>query len=344
MRLNIIGNGFDLYHGLPCDCHYFAFFLAKHYPSFYEQMSDMFSFQYAVHTGYDDFEIVASKMFWKDFEEHLGQLDPLWLTYSLVDELGLENDDPVDLDVPEAANAQIIVDRFCEWIRETVNTDTNFNIINSHIFKKKCRFRKDDIFINFNYTDTLKKVYSIDGDRVFHIHGQCEPNSDRNYLVVGHGNDSAIAETEQHIREIEADPHYQFSQPKRNRLAEYECRLSVLRNLRKDVPFLSWRMVQWLSSLDIEVETIRVWGLSISSVDTPYILALRELYPHAKWQFSFYDDGEKARRKYFINLHRLQDATFFSFRNDDSSVIKNEIVAANRIEELPLIEDDRYYT
>lgn len=338
MRLNIIGNGFDLYHGLPCDYHYFAFFLASHHPSFYTQMSEMFSFQHTVPTGYDDFEIAASKMFWKEFEEHLGQLDPTWLTYSLVDDLGLENDDPVDLPIPEAANSQIIVDRFCEWIRETVNADINFNIVNSHISKHKLRFRKDDIFVNFNYTNTLEKVYSIDDDRIFHIHGQCDPNTNWNDLVVGHGNDAAIAETKQHIREIKSDPYHWFSQSDRNRLAEQECRLSILQELRKDVPFLSRQMVWWLSSQKLEVETIRVWGLSISTVDTPYIIALKELFPHATWQFSFFTENEKADRKHFAKSHSIENPTYFSLRNDDSDIITDEIIAVHKIKTLPLIK------
>ena len=89
MRLNIIGNGFDLYHGLPCSYYYFACFLAKHYPSFYEEMSQMFGFSCYRSVGYEEVETVVDDIFWRIFEEKLGELDSTWVEGSLLDDLGL---------------------------------------------------------------------------------------------------------------------------------------------------------------------------------------------------------------------------------------------------------------
>lgn len=67
MRLNIIGNGFDLYHGLPCSYYYFGCFLAKNYYHFYEEMSKMYNFSCCRRVGYEEVETVVDNI----FGEHL---------------------------------------------------------------------------------------------------------------------------------------------------------------------------------------------------------------------------------------------------------------------------------
>lgn len=114
MRLNIIGNGFDLYHGFPCLYYYFGCFLVKHYLNFYEEMSQMFNFPCYRHVGYEEVEPFVDNIFWQTFEESLGELDSTWMEESLIDDLGLECDDPVDIEIPEVANAESIKKKF--WI------------------------------------------------------------------------------------------------------------------------------------------------------------------------------------------------------------------------------------
>lgn len=63
MRLNIIGNGFDLYHGLPCSYYYFGCFLAKYYPDFYEEMAQMYNFSCYRGIGYEEVETVVDDFF-----------------------------------------------------------------------------------------------------------------------------------------------------------------------------------------------------------------------------------------------------------------------------------------
>lgn len=46
LNLNIIGNGFDLYHGLPSSYYYFGCYLIKTDAEFYEEFSNMYDFGY----------------------------------------------------------------------------------------------------------------------------------------------------------------------------------------------------------------------------------------------------------------------------------------------------------
>lgn len=333
MRLNIIGNGFDLYHGLPTSYYYFGCFLASQYPDFYAEMSNMYGFACYKRVGHDDVDVVVSDMFWKTFEEKLGYLDSCWMEHSLMDDLGLECDDPIDLDIPEVINSKVIKEKFCEWISTTINTSQNFDIVKSRISRNKRRFRNDDYFVNFNYTQTLEEVYDIPVNRVIHIHGECEVDTYSGNLIVGHGNYGAIQDLKQKIDEIENGVDWLGFQSERNRLREYECEKSILEDLRKNVPYLSSNLISTLNSMKLCIDEIRVWGFSCGSVDEKYILDLHSCYPEAKWKFSYWDQSEKKKRKNLAKKLGLNAVGYFKFVNQNSESICSEIVEQNHIDE-----------
>ena len=335
MRLNIIGNGFDLYHGLPCSYYYFGCFLAKYYPDFYAEMSQMFGFSCYRCVGYEEVETIVDNIFWRTFEERLGKLDSTWMEDSLMDDLELECDDPVDIEIPEVTNAERIKKKFCDWIRTTVNTEENYRIVKSRIKRKKCKFSAEDYFINFNYTQTLQEVYKILNSRVYHIHGQCAFDEEECNLIVGHGNVDAIRDLEKKIGEIESETYYLADQRVRNRLNEYKCERSILRDLRKNVESLLHDLNFKLDYKRLDVEEIWVWGLSCGDVDKPYIEFLRDRYPDVKWKFSYYDENEKSERERYaaeIGLDESQ-VDYFELNNPNSVNILEEIVLENDIEE-----------
>ena len=96
----------------------------------------MYNFTYCKRVGYEEVETYVDKIFWRTFEERLGVLDPTWMEGSLIDDLGLENDDPVDIEMPEESNSERIKEKFSEWIRETVDLTENYKTIKSKIGKK----------------------------------------------------------------------------------------------------------------------------------------------------------------------------------------------------------------
>ena len=48
---------------------------------------------------------------------------------------------------------------------------------------------QDNIFISFNYTDTLEQTYNIPRERILYIHGKAKESTE---LIVGHGDESMI--------------------------------------------------------------------------------------------------------------------------------------------------------
>ncbi|MBU3130277.1 bacteriophage abortive infection AbiH family protein [Clostridium tagluense] len=51
MNLNVIGNGFDLYHRLPSSYYYFGCYLIEKDPEFYEEVGRRYKFNYTKPIG-----------------------------------------------------------------------------------------------------------------------------------------------------------------------------------------------------------------------------------------------------------------------------------------------------
>ena len=333
MRLNIIGNGFDMYHGLPCSYYYFGCYLLQHDEEFYRELSDMYGFTYAIMTGYEDYEYGVQNIFWRCFEEKLGELDTTWMEGKLEDDLNLECPDPIDIETPEEVNAKKIKEYFQEWVSSTLDIEENYKIVKNHLRRKKLKWKDDDYFINYNYTHTLEKVYNIPSDRVFHIHGACGEDAE---LIVGHGNEEVITEYKDKLYEMENSPEYYGEQSFRNRCNEYRCELTILRNLRKDTESLIYDMERQLSYLD-EVSEICIWGLSCGEVDMPYIERLNQLYPDASWSFSYYGDTERMDREKLARQLELTRVNYFQLNNPNSKNIEKLLVQENNIQTFEVI-------
>jgi len=96
MNLNIIGNGFDLYHGLPSSYYYFGCYLIKEQPDLYETIGNMYGFTFRkVHRTYPD-------------------------------DLYLENDDPIDIDMEDDIVAERLKMAFIQWVNDTLDRDENY--------------------------------------------------------------------------------------------------------------------------------------------------------------------------------------------------------------------------
>lgn len=337
MKLNLIGNGFDLYHGLPCSYYYFGCYLAEHYQDFYLEMSKMFFVKCMRYVGYNDAEIIVDDLFWRTFEEKLGELDTTWLEESLQDDLGLEYpDDPVELEIPEVVNSQIIVEKFKEWIVNTVNTKDNIKIVNRMINGERLSFSDEEYFVNFNYTQILEQIYKIDSRKIFHIHGECDIDLEAEFtedLIVGHGNSDEIERLENQINKIESSNYYLSSQKVKNRLTEYEAELHILKDLRKNVSELKSKMLSRLNRDNVCPDEILVWGLSCGEVDLPYMEALRDSFPDARWKFSYFNQKEKVERMKLASELGIENVDFFEFCNASAGKINRELVDHNEITE-----------
>ncbi len=199
-KLFIIGNGFDVSHKLPTRYSDFQDYLKENYPDASEEYL-IVPESFTMPDGdekYDDDEVVgfllkiiteteATGEAWSDLENTLGELDfdecfDNW--YADDDDDDADDDDNdwneaygnEDIASNISGAVRMIKEYFSDWI-ETIDI---------YGIERKTKFyhlidENNDLFLTFNYTETLEEIYGA--KNVYHIHGK-----QGGKLVFGHGN------------------------------------------------------------------------------------------------------------------------------------------------------------
>lgn len=261
-KLFIIGNGFDLFHGIPSSYDNFRTYL--------QNRTDTYDFLEPME------EYIGCDYLWSDFESALAELDVDYLTMSNDTYLTLDEDEDVDDGVYEIEEALAFADVIPSYLRDWVN-ELDINIAMKPL---KTVLTNDDLYLTFNYTDTLQNVYGIPDGQITHIHGKIA--SERQLLIVGHGN----------VRILEDEWIYDIYESK----AEVVGRLvsDYFRTTYKDVPkIIEQHSVLWDKLSDIT--EIFVLGHSLSTIDIPYFEHIQNIVKgnNCKWHISYHREDEQ---------------------------------------------------
>ena len=155
--LIITGNGFDIAHNLPTEFSKFMSYISEgNDDNFYSSL----------------IKYIPQDFLWSSFEEALSYLDyeqlkddnsHFLLNYGDENWKDSAHHDYQYMIEKELSFADSIQKYLYHWIK-SINT----NVIPK--FDSKI-INNENIFINFNYTDTLEKVYNIKPNRILYIHG-----------------------------------------------------------------------------------------------------------------------------------------------------------------------------
>lgn len=331
MNLNIIGNGFDLFHGLPSNYYYFGCYLIQNDPEFFELIGNMYSIKFRRMVGPSiahEYEYVVEDILWKDFEGYLGKVDEYFIVDSYEDDLCLEYNDPVEIEMNEDESAERLKDYFAKWVKDTLDPESNYKIIRNYMVPQGLSLvDSSDYYVVFNYTHVLQQLYNVPDSRIHYVHGESTSDEECN-LIVGHGNDERIDELKAMINRLEEA--YDYSQSMQNRIDENKCLLRYIERLRKNVSVCMLGCNSFYNSIEDDVTTISVYGLSLSDVDIPYLRQLHRRFPEAKWEFSYYSDDDNMRIDE-VALEHLQlskdNYDKFLFSNSEANIIKKKIIS-----------------
>ena len=182
--LYIIGNGFDLHHGLDTKYQSFGLFLKEKYSLLYDNLIEY----YGLPTLDSDDDDTYYDSQWADFENALANLDFEYILDENTDFLpDIASDDFRDRDLH---TYQQVMEQIVDDLTEKLYKVFKEFILNvklpADISDKKLNVKTDAIFLNFNYTNTLEKYYEIKGSQILYIHNRA--NSDE-LLILGHGTD-----------------------------------------------------------------------------------------------------------------------------------------------------------
>ncbi|MDE6284260.1 MAG: bacteriophage abortive infection AbiH family protein [Bacilli bacterium] len=285
-KLFIIGNGFDIAHGLLTRFSNFREFL-------FNECNGEISYMPMTYIGIDG-ETVADRKGtagllidlidntskgdnWEDLEESMGRFE--YLSYFDEYDMGSAIQDEDDDEMFRVAYAREdvasdlscciveIKNLFSEWI-DTIDIRT---------VKEQSRFislfDEDTEFLTFNYTMTLEEIYDICKSKVCHIHGK--QGSD---IIVGHGNDD-----NPYIEETFRTFAIQGSLE------------NLFDSLKKDVYGCFCQHSDFFQRIKLsQVEEIYSFGCAFSEPDRFYIMQLCKLIDTSKviWHLAEFDEDK----------------------------------------------------
>lgn len=164
-----------------------------------------------------------------------------------------------------------------------------------------------DIFINFNYTDVLERVYGV--KTVLHLHGGV-PSCSAIPPIMGHGN-KFIIDYYKRRAQCASEEFVEWEESICSAIAKF-CS-----SLYKDTDAIISRNESFFSSLK-DIEQVVSIGLSFGNVDTPYLLRIaEEIKPTSKWIIYYYSEDDKKRLKDvfgILGLSRKFETYFFPSR------------------------------
>ena len=291
MTLYIIGNGFDIAHHIKCKYSDFGDFLGDNYPDYYE----------SIMSGY-----CRSNALWKVFENEL----PSCATHieEFGSQMGNEMREELDYDPMDDMGIGMWLDNQYKFLNELPKYLRLW--VESIDTKKDAVYKinKHSIFLTFNYTDTLERVYKIDSDNIKHIHGYVKNKKEE--LVIGHCNQKAISYALEKKKEAEIN-FVDFAISTFDRVLKY-CD-STLKRTSKIID----ENAEYFKSLS-DVDEVIIIGHSLNTVDMPYFKkVLNSIRKDAIWKAYYFEDAdEKTFEKVLDNLGIRKENRFVSKTQD----------------------------
>ena len=287
-NLWIIGNGFDIAHGLNTKYNNFKEFLNEYNPDLKNVLED----------GCNDSEL------WSRFEEALGYLDYDYLLDVYRDEVDIGLDSPglcahnmIQTIVDIRRTLESLPDVLNEWISTIDVTDIDqLPLINTYMIDS------DNYFINFNYTNTLECVYNIDYTHIYYIHGS---QYHEDLLVLGHAGPVYPSNYDEVNGDVIYSPSEQaaidFSMDELIELDdEKEC---IREMLRKDSHESLHNLNQFLERYGSQINRIISFGFSYGEADMLYIRSIINYFnntPNFEWLL--HDRNSSGQEKIITKL------------------------------------------
>lgn len=273
-KLYIIGNGFDIQHGLKSRYWDFKEYLDIKDRKLVDKLEEYF----------------GADSLWSDFEETLAYLD----TEQIIDECmnylqsyGAEDwSDAYHHDYQCEVQQRIdlitntLKQKFTEWILQLKlpdNANENMVVVD-----------RGATFINFNYTDTLEQLYKVTPDQIFYIHNKAVDTNST--LILGHSRNPKNTKS---LEELYNDEDTDVRVAEGNRILD-----DYFTETYKSTKTIIKENADFFARLK-DIETIYIFGHSLSIVDRPYF---EEIIKHIDkdkiiWKVSFHN------KKNLIDFH-----------------------------------------
>lgn len=285
-HLYIIGNGFDLYHGLPTSYGHFREYVKEHDKELVELVE-----KYYPHKKNSDF--------WNDFEASLGNFDDDLLreyANNYLEDYGSEkwsdafhHDYQYEIDRIIDRITQGIRNDFCNWLAQ---------ISFDGLKKKGIPIERDAFYLTFNYTSTLETIYDIPIQNILHIHGMFKGH-DNDKIVYGHGGHPYIVQ-----KDIDDQ-----------RIVEGEGIIKdYFEKTTKPVMQIIHKYQKFFYKMIVDVTNVTIIGHSMNEIDYPYFKRIGNcIKGRTDWTYYYHStrDIEKCLKSLDSRLKYKRDKIHF---------------------------------
>ncbi|KEY44614.1 bacteriophage abortive infection AbiH family protein [Pantoea agglomerans] len=268
MRLYIIGNGFDIRHGLPTGYKHFKSHVAKNDQELYEAIEEYMP-------AGDEWNELESALGEIDYELILEKSEMFLASYNTDDwSDAYHHDYPYEVDRITQMLSARLKEQFADWVKG-INIADAYNPV-----QYLPPIPKESLYFSFNYTNTLQQIYAVPETQIIHIHGNCRCDDD---LILGHSfrakkslnpytgpdQDTRVAEAYDSIDEYFGNTF----KPSEEIIKEESIFFSSLKN----------------------VDEVIVLGHSLAQVDGEYFTEInKSIQVNAQWIVALYRGEEKS--------------------------------------------------
>ncbi len=299
-KLYIIGNGFDIHHGLDTKYCTFGLFLKDNYSTIYDHLLEYF--------GFLDLDInddsARDDILWAEFEKSLALLN---------------SDTVLDAHSNSLANPASSSFRDRDWNTFAIDMEMIVDELTVNLFEafkefilnikypeitdiNKLPLDKDALYLTFNYTDTLERYYAVPPMNILHIHEKADLND--NVLILGHGvdpknfkpkdpkpperfNDEELEQWVEHMAD-NYDHSYELG---KNELLNY-----FSHTFKETKQIIDDNQIFFNKLKDIS--EVVILGHSLSEIDMPYIVEIfNSVKNNSIWLATYYGDNEKLTHR-----------------------------------------------
>jgi hypothetical protein len=286
-RLYLIGNGFDLHHGLKTRYAHFGAYLEQHDRPLYHLLESYIAFPQ------------TDKDLWARFEENLANLDVEEIIDENRDRLPdygsdefRDRDRYVFPDIMEELYNDLttgLIDQFRSFILQVEMPPS------AHQYMIELDPKAE--FLNFNFTHTLERLYGVDRNRILYIHGVAD--NENSEIILGHGIDPAAFEEKSPEPPNGLDEDDLAKWYDEHDIYDYsfdtgkEAIMRYFATMYKPTKDIITHHQSFFEGLGT-IKEVYVLGHSISYVDLPYFKTIfKHVDAQAQWTVSFYSEEER---------------------------------------------------
>ena len=298
--LYILGNGFDIHHGINSKYSDYHEWLEKNDNGTYEKLCAIYD--------------TCAYKWWNNFEQSLSKVSFDYISITSSENTPVYGSDGFsDADNHRAAfQVELDMENLLNLVKLSLEKWVN-GLNRANKGKLRLADKENSFFITFNYTRTLEEVYNIPKAQICHIHG-CISEGD---LIVGHNKTSE--EIYKVLKGKEKLPPKGLTDAELEEWMEcftddlttqdvIDASSAYAGRMKKNVRGIIAQHQKLFETFK-DVEKIYVLGFSFSPIDVPYIEEILKYIDKEKviWVVSSYSYSDNVAIGDFINRNSLDN-------------------------------------